>query len=48
MRGKRVARRRANSRLDSTIAAPPSLVAQMSSRRSGAETSGDASTSSSL
>ena len=39
---------RANSRLESTSAAPPSLVAQMSSRLSGSETSGDFSTSSSV
>ena len=40
-------RLRANSMLASTTAAPPSLVAQISSRRSGSETIGDASTSSS-
>ena len=34
--------------LDSTIAAPPSLVAQICVRRSGAETIGEASTSSTV
>jgi len=40
--------RRAKSMLDSTIAAPPSEVAQISSRRSGSATMGDARTSSAL
>ena len=39
---------RAKSRLDTTRAAPPSLVAQMSSRCSGSATTGDSSTSSTL
>ena len=38
---KSVACLRANSRLDTTRAAPPSLVAQMSSRCSGSATTGD-------
>ena len=38
--------RRANSMLVSTRAAPPSEVAQISSRRSGSATMGEASTSS--
>ncbi len=41
-------RRCAYSRLDTTTAAAPSLVAQMSSRRSGSATTGDAITSSSV
>ena len=41
-------RRRAYSRLDTTTAAAPSLVAQMSSRRKGSATTGDAITSSSV
>ncbi len=41
-------RRCAYSRLDTTTAAAPSLVAQMSSRRSGSATTGDAMTSSSV
>ena len=40
--------RRAKSVLDSTRAAPPSEVAQISSSRSGSATMGDASTSSAL
>ena len=40
--------RRANSMLDSTRAAPPSEVAQISSRRSGSATIGEASTSSAV
>ena len=40
--------RRANSMLESTSAAPPSEVAQISSSRSGSATIGDASTSSTL
>jgi hypothetical protein len=43
-----VVRFRANARLDSTSAAPPSLVAQIWSRRSGSETIAEASTSSTL
>ena len=43
-----VARRRANSMLESTSAAPPSLVAQIWSRRRGSDTMGEASTSSSV
>ena len=41
-------RRRANSMLDSTMAAAPSDVAQISSSRSGSATIGEASTSSSV
>ncbi len=40
--------RRANSMLESTSAAPPSEVAQISSRRSGSATMGDARTSSTV
>ena len=40
--------RRAYESLASTTAAAPSLVAQISSRRSGSDTMGDASTSSSV
>ena len=40
--------RRAKSMLDSTRAAPPSEVAQISIRRSGSATMGDASTSSTV
>ena len=39
---------RANSSLASTSAAPPSEVAQISSRRRGSETTGDSRTSSTL
>ena len=46
--GSPLPRRRANSRLDSTTAAAPSEVAQISSRRNGSATIGDASTSSSV
>ena len=47
MRAGFAVRLRANSMLASTSAAPPSLVAQISSKRSGSETTADASTSSS-
>ena len=46
--GSPLPRRRAKSMLDSTTAAAPSDVAQISSSRSGSATIGDASTSSSV
>jgi len=48
MVGKSVACLRAKSVLASTSAAPPSLVAQICIRRSGSDTTGDASTSSTV